>query len=308
MRGAAAGNAPALALRLLVVCSSASSCSALQYISSLCHISCENITAQHSWVNLAIPKHDNAATSDAFWTKYGTPSLLPMPEAGVFKRGAGLVPGWQAVLEAFAANVVLPRMANRTAIGVFLGDEICCYNTSCWHGQLYPMSAKLRSLLGPRAILYENECGTPVLFDQLDKIPPDLDWISIDGYWGYEPGRPGGATEAHFGRAFAEKYIYPRMSPSQKLMVVPGTFACSNFSYMPLENSSRSVVAKLQAYFEWAKEDHRVVGMMPWHINRLPPVAPTGPACDMVLGAVDIPGVVAELRTIADWIKANRTM
>jgi hypothetical protein len=47
---------------------------------------------------------------------------------------------------------------------------------------------------------------------------------------------------------------------------------------------------------------------MPWHINRLPPVAPTGPACDMVLGAVDIPGVVAELRTIADWIKANRTM
>ena len=154
----------------------------------------------------------------------------------------------------------------------------------------------------------ENECGTPVLFDQLDKIPPDLDWISIDGYWGYEPGRPGGATEAHFGRAFAEKYIYPRMSPSQKLMVVPGTFACSNFSYMPLENSSRSVVAKLQAYFEWAKEDHRVVGMMPWHINRLPPVAPTGPACDMVLGAVDIPGVVAELRTIADWIKTNSTM
>ena len=37
--------------------------------------------------------------------------------------------------------------------------EICCHNSTCWHGQLYPLSAKLRALLGPAAILCERTAG-----------------------------------------------------------------------------------------------------------------------------------------------------
>jgi hypothetical protein len=33
---------------------------------------------------------------------------------------------------------------------------------------------------------------------------------------------------------------------------------------MPLEKSSRSVVEKLRAYFEWGKEDPRMAGINPW--------------------------------------------
>lgn len=58
--------------------------------------------------------------------------------------------------------------------------------------------------------------------------------------------------------------VYPRLAPHQKIFVVPGTFACSNLSYMPLEKSSRSVVEKLRAYFEWGKEDPRMAGINPW--------------------------------------------
>jgi hypothetical protein len=48
----------------------------------------------------------------------------------------------------------------------------------------------------------------------------------------------------------------------------------------------------------------QVIAMFPWHVNWLP----AGPLpCDMVLGATDIPGVVAELETIARWIKANNS-
>ena len=50
-------------------------------------------------------------------------------------------------------------------------------------------------------------------------------------------------------------------------MLVQGTFACSNVSYVPLQVSERSVVAKLGAYFAWAKEDARVAGINPWHFN-----------------------------------------
>ena len=114
-------------------------------------------------------------------------------KAGKQLTGGGLATGWEGVLEKFTADEVLPRMANKTAIGVFLGcarcntcsvtqvlhsssilespatdrvsidhtgrDEICCHNSSCWHGQLYPLSAKLRALLGPDAIL----CGHSAL-------------------------------------------------------------------------------------------------------------------------------------------------
>ena len=94
----------------------------LKYLAEWCHVGCENITdASHTWANLAMPKHGNAKTADGFWHQYGVPSLLPMPEAGVFVRNVGMVPGWEAVLEEFASTEVLPRLANHTAIGVFLG-------------------------------------------------------------------------------------------------------------------------------------------------------------------------------------------
>ena len=44
-------------------------------------------------------------------------------------------------------------------------------------------------------------------------------------------------------------------------MLVPGTFACSNASHVPLATSSRSMTEKLQAYFAWARDDPRVAGM-----------------------------------------------
>eukprot|EP01046_Picozoa_sp_COSAG06_P023514 COSAG06_NODE_1871_length_8166_cov_129.883228_4_plen_180_part_00 len=87
-----------------------------------------NVTLQHEWLNLAIA---GGATVDEFW-EYKIPSLLPMPETGVFSRGSrdssgkqikgsGLVDGWEGVLTTFADEKVLPRLKNKTAVGVFLG-------------------------------------------------------------------------------------------------------------------------------------------------------------------------------------------
>ena len=108
-----------------------------------------------------------------------------MPHENVFVRGQGLQNGWKDVLAAFAEDIVLPRIQNSTALGVWLGDEICCHNSSCWHDQLYPLSAHLRALLGSDALLYTNECGDSIAGDArsgppLDRIAPDLDLLSID--------------------------------------------------------------------------------------------------------------------------------
>ena len=320
-----------------------------------------NVTLQHEWLNLAIA---GGATVDEFW-QYKIPSLLPMPETGVFSRGSrdssgkqikgsGLVDGWEGVLTTFANDKVLPRLKNKTAVGVFLGvrrlspaspaperplhratpprslptsgtaptsgttpprslpisgtctrsgrdrpadprgaqDEICCHNSSCWHGQLYPISAKLRSLLGRDAILYENECGDSLagggmahghpVGPPLDKVAPDLDLISVDLYEGYLPSDPNGTAEAVAARAFVEKEVYPRLAPHQKIMVVPGTFGCSNTSFMPLALTQKSVVEKLKAYFEWGKADPRMAGINPCEHPtplRLPTAACSSKAC-----------------------------
>eukprot|EP01009_Symbiontida_sp_KSa7_P008037 NODE_5249_length_318_cov_320.765799_g4638_i0.p1 GENE.NODE_5249_length_318_cov_320.765799_g4638_i0~~NODE_5249_length_318_cov_320.765799_g4638_i0.p1 ORF type:complete len:96 (-),score=28.12 NODE_5249_length_318_cov_320.765799_g4638_i0:4-291(-) len=84
-----------------------------------------------------------------------------------------------------------------------------------------------------------------------------------------------------------------------------GTFGCSNFSYMPLKDSAKNVVDKLNGYFEWAKKDTRIAGFNPWHFNyRDHPNHP--PPCDMQLGANDLPGVVDVLRSIGHYIKKKK--
>eukprot|EP01045_Picozoa_sp_COSAG04_P017489 COSAG04_NODE_1550_length_6380_cov_2.250597_2_plen_164_part_00 len=97
----------------------------------------------------------------------------------------------------------------------------------------------------------------------LDKVAPDLDLISVDLYAGYLPSDPNGTAEAVAARAFVEKEVYPRLAPHQKIMVVPGTFGCSNTSFMPLALTQKSVVEKLKAYFEWGKADPRMAGINP---------------------------------------------
>ena len=51
---------------------------------------------------------------------------------------------------------VLPNLGPASALrGVFLGDEVCCYNASCYASTLAPVAAKFRALLGPgNGLLY----------------------------------------------------------------------------------------------------------------------------------------------------------
>lgn len=57
------------------------------------------------------------------------------------------------------------RWQDKALRGVFLGDEICCSNATCWDAALKPVTEKLRTLLGKEAIIYTNEvrCGFLIL-------------------------------------------------------------------------------------------------------------------------------------------------
>jgi hypothetical protein len=94
------------------------------------------------------------------------------------------------------------------------------------------------------------------------------------------------------------------MWPHQKALLVPGMFQCENV--MSFNQSEDKAVQKLDAYFQYAKTEGRVAGFAPWHWgDRHSPQSKTG--CDMEKGAGSMPRVVAKLREIGQWMKANAT-
>lgn len=217
--------------------------------------------------------------------------------------------GWQATLKAFTDAEVVPRLRNRTIRGVFVGDELVCGRSTLVATVLAPLISELRRLVGSEALLYANECTTTIAGNSTHyhepplagNIPAELDLFSVDHYIGY--WRTGdGAKEAAYIQAFAEKWLFPRMSPAQGLMLVPGTFACDDTKYVPLESEDAQTVAKIDAYYNWSKSEPRVAGMNPWHFNNWSyPVEPKG-RCDMRLGAVVLPRTLDHLRQIGRGI------
>lgn len=132
-----------------------------------------------------------------------------------------------------------PLIANKTMVGVFFGDEICCGGVPL--ANLTTVVSRTRAVLGPDAILYTNECHELASWDA---VPADLDLISIDAYAGYLPGTKGTA-EVALVRTFYETVLYPKMQPHQQAMLVPGYFACSNLTFYPLDQQAQQIVAKV---------------------------------------------------------------
>jgi hypothetical protein len=250
----------------------------------------------------------------AMWRRYGIPSLYPSLASvdGLMVRGIGLRQGWEDILERVVKAEILPNFGLDKALrGVFIGDEVCCGATAakCWAEGYAPLTAKLREMLGPSAIIYANECldiAVPEL--NVTEVPPDFDLISIDHYDGYLPGTNGSA-EVEEAKANYE-VLFGKMHPWQRAVLLPGTFACSNLSWadsvgMPLRVQQANVVEKLRGYWAWAQNDSRIGGFCPWHFNTRFGNPQYPGVCDMVLGAVEMPQVVAELRMIGETILHN---
>ena len=273
-----------------------------------------NATANADWITL-----NNGADYQQMneFASRGVRSLLhevpawqvddkPHPSRGQSNRTHDLLPDWEATVERWAKEVALPFMKNGTVSGVYIGDELCSHNIyPCWKLGMDPLTKKLRQLLGRKAILYTNECESSFgnHTTALDKISPDLDYISFDLYAGLTAG-DNASTEVDLVRNYFESTLSKMMYPHQKLLLVPGLFGCTNV--MSLAESSAKAVEKLDAYFQWAKADPRIAGFAGWHWgNRHSPQYKRG-LCNMEVGASSMPDVVAKLREMGRWIKSHQ--
>ena len=82
--------------------------------------------------------------------------------------------------------------------------------------------------------------------------------ISIDMY--------AGAGEASASQAFYREYILPRMADHQRIILVPGLYGDRNVSRTgSMASQEAAVLHKLETFWAWARDDRRVVGLVPWH-------------------------------------------
>eukprot|EP01051_Picozoa_sp_SAG22_P002534 SAG22_NODE_114_length_19318_cov_13.809980_8_plen_107_part_00 len=98
------------------------------------------------------------------------------------------------------------------------------------------------------------------------------------------------------------KTVAPKLLPHQRILAVPGTFACDNRTFQTLKQADVVVTAKLKLYEKLAAEDERFVGLWPWHLtNRTKPQ--NSPPCDMELGCEALPGCVQEVRRVGGSLR-----
>ena len=80
---------------------------------------------------------------------------------------------------------------------------------------------------------------------------------------GYSPGSKG-TDEVTQAQAMYNNILFPKLHDHQQVLLVPGTFACSNLTYFALDDQAKNVVDKMEGYFKWAKAEKRIAGFNPW--------------------------------------------
>ena len=211
------------------------------------------------------------------------------PVAGCGITMSGLQPEWQQQLRATIQRIG-PALRNRSIAGVFLGDELCgtanipaanfsAVATAAKHlmaqfgGGLVSANEAVRavntSAWGPQAGAATSSPASPCY---LATIPPAIDLISLDWYAvPVASVRPAGATgnttaEADLIRGIYSSMLVPKLAAHQRLLLVPGTFADGDLNRSgPLAAQDAAIAAKLEGYWQWMKEDARVVGLNAYH-------------------------------------------
>ena len=87
------------------------------------------------------------------------------------------------------------------------------------------------------------------------------------------PDAPNGRAEPIRARKIYEQCLYPKLQPHQRVMQVPyiaanNPLVCAHYNRScPLAPQAEQNVLRLRGYFEWARNDSRVGGMVPWHFE-----------------------------------------
>ena len=179
--------APSLLAASLVAAGPSGCFGTLQYLSMYDY----DPAAQAGWLTLG--KTDNMTLLAEGWAKYRIPSLIELSQGAAdslwCSTNKSLRPCGGRGSATFAARLVSfagavrPHMKSGACVGVFLGDELMAADGASWEDLSF-VADSLRSVMGPKAILYENDAFHQGLID-MPHVPSSLNWFSADGCYGW---------------------------------------------------------------------------------------------------------------------------
>eukprot|EP00462_Mataza_sp_D1_P024885 CAMPEP_0175130378 /NCGR_PEP_ID=MMETSP0087-20121206/5975_1 /TAXON_ID=136419 /ORGANISM="Unknown Unknown, Strain D1" /LENGTH=670 /DNA_ID=CAMNT_0016412593 /DNA_START=20 /DNA_END=2032 /DNA_ORIENTATION=+ len=233
----------------------------------------------------------------------GQRSLLHVGSSFFHKKG--LRPDWKTAWAQTAAEMAPFVGEGRPLLGFNLGDELVW---NCLEPSAVATAASAIRASFPRgsAIIWYNEaailahnpikdsCGTP---HPDFKIPDALDWFSVDIY--HMDGEVDGWVDKYV-KSYYETWIFPNLTASQQVMLVPGAFG-SNVNHYPngtyvCDKSCYDNMCTHDAsdYLAWAQQDSRVAAVMPWNWDGCPACngshwTPPHTCCMDEIGAKDMP-------------------
>jgi hypothetical protein len=213
----------------------------------------------------------NWSSIDDSHSKYNMSSFIDISNL-VWQGRSGVQPGWQANIAA-TVQAAHSRLAGAVVAGVFLGDEIVCGGVHVENLTAVAAFCKqqLVSIGARHGLVYVNECKPSFTKPSgiTGMIPAGLDIISFDSYelaneTSFAP-TPWWLQEPKENKAFAKAVIVPKLHPHQKLMVVPGFYGNDTATAAEHVVQDERLLAKLEAYWTWIKDDEEVVGLNPYH-------------------------------------------
>ena len=188
-----------------------------------------------------------------------------------------------------------PLIANNSAAGVFLGDELV------WNcipqADIEAAAAIARADIGPTGIIYQNEaypvllndtslwawqCGadSPAVKGGYPRVPHNLSWFSMDYY-------PDEGTFQGVVKLYQEA-IFPRMlDPGMKALFVPPAYGAGGNASIADQiccnadtrdganppchgNCTQPMIDWAIDSYNWARSEPRMIGLNPWHFTGAP--------------------------------------
>jgi hypothetical protein len=254
-----------------------------------------NASVQAGWCNLGISGSVSALVHGHATSGGTLRGLVELKGRKIFneeKKGIeGLTSNWTAAWKSLLAEMT-PGLRSGALAGVFLGDEMALWGCKVKYQAAVASRVRedLERLGVRRPIVYTNAAPQSVSSAHYSLgIPGNLTHFSVDMY---------GRVDAT--RAFYAKHIFPKLSGGlwgeTSVFVVPGVFAAKK----AIAKDEALNLEHLQDYISWAKEEHRISGINPWHLGDDCKPGGSCPGSSMALGAFGccMPNLDAALKKV----------
>jgi len=212
--------------------------------------------------------------------------------------GFALAADYQSCWKAFA-NLIAPAVTNGYVKGFMILDE------PVWNGisvaDLGTICTAIKTSF-PNAItmVVEAEPAITAGHDILNEpvnynpIPASVDWIGFDHY-----------TSVATVKSEYQNTLYSYMNANQRAILVPQAYGSNLVAGKTLAQWDAEMVAYAQQYYDWAKTDTKIIGIVPWHWLTLDEQWWVD-GCTYEIGARDMAGLNAKWHQIGAEIIANQ--